>query len=271
MADATAPKEDMSPDKRDAASAEGQAAPSGDTSGPRDRTGPLFVGVAILLLVTVIAAALVLRACGADDVVVPDVSGMDSGAAGNALEANQLSVGVVTTETVTNLAPGVVVTQTPMPGVSVPANGTVDLVVSVKPDWVKTPEVIGLPIGDAEEILRAEGLEPLQYQGYDQDLPTGFVAGQVPEYNVPTLAGDPVVLYVSIGYRTGGVVVPELDRTSVEASVKSIEDAGLTPEVISLHTDRSNVGEIVGQVPAAGIRVPAGSKVAIVVLIGAEE
>ncbi len=41
--------------------------------------------------------------------------------------------------------------------------------------------------------------------------------------------------------------------------------------MISLHTDRSNVGEIIGQVPAAGIRVPEGSKVAIVALIGPEE
>ncbi len=209
MADSTVPEGDARADTQEASSTERQAAPPEDTSGSRDRRGPIFVGVAILLLITVIVAALILRTCGAGDVVVPDVSGMDSGAAGNLLEANQLSVGTVTTETVTNLAPGVVVTQTPMPGVSVPANGTVNLVVSVEPDWVKTPEVTGLPIGDAEEILRAEGLEPLQYQGYDQDLPTGFVAGQVPEYNVPTLAGDPVVLYVSIGYRTGRGSRPE--------------------------------------------------------------
>jgi serine/threonine-protein kinase len=245
--------------------------PAEQDESSRDRTGPLILGVAILLVIAAVVAALVLRACGTEDVTVPDVSGLGVDEAGATLEENDLSVGVVTTETAGDIAPGVVITQTPMPGATVSAGRSVNLVVSTEPEWVKTPEVIGLSISDAEEIVREAGLEPLQYQGYSQDYATGFIAGQLPEYNVPALRGDPMLLYSSIGYRTGGVVVPTLRKTSVEAAVKSVEDAGLDPEVVYIHSDTASAGDLAGQVPAAGVRVPEGSKVAVVVIVGTEE
>jgi serine/threonine-protein kinase len=225
----------------------------------------MIVGVAVLVVLLGITAAFILRALGTSEVVVPDVSGMDADDAGARLEATGLDVGFVATETATGLAPGVVVTQTPAPDSTVRSGTDVDLVVSVQPDWVKAPDLVGMPILDAEAVLLEEGLEPLRYEGYDQQFPTGFVAGQLPDYNVPVAAGDPVLLYVSVGYRTGGVVVPVLSKTSPEDAARSAEQAGLTPQIVHVRSQGGAPGTLLGQIPKAGVRVPEGSPVGIVV------
>lgn len=133
-------------------------------------------------------------------------------------------------------------------------------------EWVKTPDVTGLEAADAEETIRAADLEPIRYEGFSQDVAAGFIVVQYPSFNVPVLSGDPVLLHVSVGNRTGGTIVPSVLRQSVENAKQTIRDAGLEPVLVPIHTGGSNAGALAGQIPSPGVRVPDGSKVGIVVV-----
>jgi serine/threonine-protein kinase len=89
---------------------------------------------------------------------VPAVVGQEQGAARTALEELGLTVRVVEEES-EDVDEGLVIRQSPDNGASVGANGEVTLTVSTGPPGVTIPDVVGMPVRDAEEELEDAGFD----------------------------------------------------------------------------------------------------------------
>ena len=71
-----------------------------------------------------------------------------------------LSVGTVSSEFNNTVPEGNIISQAPAAGTEVLRDSPVNLVVSLGPDLVTVPDVIGMAQGDAESTLLIPSLEP---------------------------------------------------------------------------------------------------------------
>ncbi len=97
---------------------------------------------------------------------------------------------------------GLVVSQSPAPGVDVPLGDKVTITVSDGPKMVRMPKVIGLSAEDASRRLHDAGLLPRQTPGRGlapQDMPAGTVFLQQPEPQVSIPVGAVVTFSVYVG------------------------------------------------------------------------
>ncbi|MFG3338878.1 PASTA domain-containing protein [Glycomyces sp. NPDC048151] len=94
---------------------------------------------------------------GFPPITVPDVVGQDEDAAVDALEAEGLVIGEVTRSHSDTIDAGQVISQTPAGEAPAGPGDTVDLVVSDGPEPVEVPDVEGMEIGEATELLEGLG------------------------------------------------------------------------------------------------------------------
>ncbi|MHC5155610.1 MAG: PASTA domain-containing protein [Planctomycetota bacterium] len=96
------------------------------------------------------------RADGA--VAVPDVVGLAQATAESSIVAAGLVVGTVSTNYSPTVPSGDVISQTPTGGAQVSSGSSVDIEVSLGPDAVSVPNVVGLAQATAESSIVAAGL-----------------------------------------------------------------------------------------------------------------
>ncbi|MCL6581342.1 MAG: PASTA domain-containing protein, partial [Firmicutes bacterium] len=147
---------------------------------------------------------------------------------------------------------GVVFEQSPYAGVRVEEGSIVVIDVSSGRPEVTVPSVVGQTVGEALAKLSAAGLR-VEVSGEA----TGVVAAQVPGPEAKVAPGTLVLLEVSPGGPSSGLVtVPDLrGRTMAEAALM-LEKAGL-------HLAVEGSGVAVGQSPAAGTWVQEGTVVTV--------
>jgi serine/threonine-protein kinase len=122
---------------------------------------------------------------GAPPTTVPDVRGLDAGAAADALSEAHLSADT-TRKTSETVPEGQVISQSPAPGTGVDLDSTVTLVISTGPPKVRVPDVTGEKYSDAKKrleragfvvrglgIVRGGGTVRSQSPGGDEDAPKG--------------------------------------------------------------------------------------------------
>lgn len=187
---------------------------------------------------------------------IPDVVGWNSERATRDLE--QLGCTVTTTEEKADGQAGMVLAMDPAPGGR--AEGAqVTLTISVERVM---PEVVGKTQAEAEELMKAEGINwTVETRG--DDGPEGMVlecnraAGKVTESTVE------VVLTVSAA-RT----VPDLSGMNETQATKAVEDAGYKAHVtyVKPTDEHKEADEVAGQNPAPGTKIKAGETVEIQVV-----
>jgi beta-lactam-binding protein with PASTA domain len=131
---------------------------------------------------------------------VPDVVGLDQGAAGAALANAGLAVGAVTQQSSASLPSGSVISQSPPAGTSVAAGSAVDLVVSTGPVMVVVPDVVGMTQAAAGTALSGAGLAVgTVTQQSSASVPAGSVISQSPIAGSNVAEGSAIGLVVSSG------------------------------------------------------------------------
>lgn len=215
-----------------------------------------------------LCGACALTGCGGDDEGMPDVVGQEREEAVALLEEYELTVAVE--EQPSAEEAGVVLAQTPEAGAEFPEDDKVTITVASAPvstdDVVAgdatAPDVVGLLLPRAEEVLRGAGVALGTITGEKSDVPEMTVVSQSP------LPGEPVStagvnLTVS---ESSTVPVPSLiGRTEAEA-VAEIEKVGL--QVGSIETaleGRGAVGRVLEQSPDPGFPAPRNSPIRLVV------
>jgi beta-lactam-binding protein with PASTA domain len=224
---------------------------------------------AILALIAVAIAAYFLFFTAAEDVTVPDITGMMLEDAEIVLTDAGLEVGRVTEEATEDVEAGSVISQTPPAGDTVAEGSRVDLVVARAIEGVEVPDVVGLSLDDATATLEDAGLTVRSEDVFSDDVETGLVTAQSPQPGTRVESGAEVALSVSKGPEpAANVTVPDLSGMTRADAEAALDTAGLGVRIVQMNSDTVPEGSVVTQAPASGASVAPGTVVAVVVSLG---
>jgi serine/threonine-protein kinase len=235
---------------------------------PDDRHRGLRYALIALLILAVVGLGAFLLAnslFGGDPVDVPDVVGLDEDEARAELRA----VGL---EAETERGPskrevGIVFKTDPEAGEEAEEGGTVIIFVSTGPREVEMPDVIGLPLPEARDLIEEAGLEVGDISRTPSDEEEGTVIDSSFPPGAQVQTGTEIDLEVSSGPQ---LVVPDVVGLSEDDAVATLEEAGLQADPITEPSDQE-AGIVIAQEPGAGVPVEEGDVVQIVVSEGPQE
>jgi serine/threonine-protein kinase len=133
---------------------------------------------------------------------------------------------------------------------------------------VQVPEVVGLPLSEAERILRAADLNITIREGeYSSEIPAGTVMRQHPEPGRPVRSGRAVEVFPSRGADLHDV--PNVVGTSIIEAQIILTNSGfvLGQQVAEFH-DTIEEGVVISQNPRPPVRTERGTPVDVVVSRG---
>lgn len=135
---------------------------------------------------------------------------------------------------------------------------------------VTVPGVTGMPLAQAQDAIRAQGLKPeTESEEYNETVPAGSVIRQNPEAGARLNKDGPVRLVVSKG--SNKVAVPDLVGQSASYAESKLREAGLNPDrQPDVYSETAPAGSVISQDPVAGSQAQPGASVKYVVSLGAE-
>ncbi|GLY20651.1 Stk1 family PASTA domain-containing Ser/Thr kinase [Micromonospora sp. NBRC 101691] len=159
-----------------------------------------------------------------------------------------------------------VLTQDPPSADRIVRGGTITLTLSLGPDRLPVPDVVGKEYELAEADLRHLGLEVVKGKArYDDNLPAGVVLDTDPKAGAEVNVGAKVTVVLSRG--RAPITVPNLVGKSVTDARKELQQLGLSPVETYRDSDRPK-DEVIGQSPADGSGVEKGTDVKLEVSKG---
>jgi beta-lactam-binding protein with PASTA domain len=196
--------------------------------------------------------------------VAPDVIGQTEADANTAITAvDNLTVGSLTYQYSDIIGVGLVMSQSPPGGTTVPVGFPVNLVVSLGQPVV--PDVVGMTETDANSVITAVSLivGTVTYE-YSDTVGAGTVINQTPRRGTTVLVGSAVNLIVSLGQP----VVPDVAGMAEADAVSALTTVTLAVGTVT-HEYSATVpaGHVVSHDPAAGTIVPVGSAVDLVIAL----
>ncbi|HMF97418.1 MAG TPA: PASTA domain-containing protein, partial [Vicinamibacterales bacterium] len=201
-------------------------------------------------------------------VSVPNVVGLTQSAASAAITNASLTVGPVTSTSSTTVASGLVISHNPTAGTQVTAGSAVALVVSSGPPRVAVPNVVGLTQAAASTAITNAGLTVGTITtASSTTIPSGSVISENPTAGTQIATGSAVALVVSSG--PPQATVPNVVGLTQAAASAAITNAGLVVGVVTNATSTTvAAGSVISQSPNAGVAVPTGSPIALLVSTG---
>jgi serine/threonine-protein kinase len=130
---------------------------------------------------------------------------------------------------------------------------------------VTVPNVVGQPINDAENALKALGFEVTRV-AETSDQPPDTVIKQDPGANVKADEGSTVTLTFSSGPEQ--VTVPDVTGKDQTEASRLLTEAGLVPNAVPVESDEVDEGLVVSQDPPPNTQVAKNSQVTIQVSSG---
>lgn len=200
----------------------------------------------------------------AEDLVeVPDLGGMGSGQAREALESAGLVLAGVDSIRHPSVDEGRVLGQTPLPGQMAIPGGEVLLTVSQGVERRPLPDVTGLQAVRAVSLLEATGFS-VTVDTVESGEPAGTILAQEPGAGTPVVVAGTIRLEMSEG--PPSVEMPDLSGLPEEEAVARIRELGLeVGEVRTTFRFGRDRGLVVEQEPAPGLQVDRGTQVTLVV------
>ncbi len=236
---------------------------------PQNRKTWPWVVVAILALLGVgFGAAYYFGLIGGPEkIVIPDVTDLTQEEATEALEAIELAVGDVEERFNENIEAGLVISQSPEPGVEVEVGAEVKLVISVGQELFSVPDLVGLSEGDAISTLREAGfdLDTIQRE-YNTEVDPDLVISHTPSAETSAPIGTKITLVVSRGAELKKV--PSVVGEKEAAAKTTLEEAGFEVKTTEEFSESVDEGNVIRQSPQEGVSVATGSEITIVVSKG---
>ena len=205
----------------------------------------------------------------AEDVRVPNVTGMTQSQASSTITAADLNVGSVTMEFSETVPSGRVISQNPVAGSTVAMRTPVRIVLSAGPRARTVPNVVGATRAEAEAALAAAGLTVgAVTMQFNETIPAGEIISQDPPVGSSAGVNGTVTLVVSLG---PVVTVPNVVGRSAATAIETLTVAGLQAGNVTLrYNDTIPAAQVMSQDPAAGAGVARNTPVAMVVSRGLE-
>jgi len=230
---------------------------------------PWVVLVVGLLLLGIGAAYAFGLIGGPEKIVVPDVAGLTEGEAAEALTAVGLTVGDTEETNSEDVEVGLIVSQSPEPGVEVELGGAIKLVISAGKELFEVPDVVGLTESEAIEALRSANFQVGSIQReYNKDIDADHVISQAPVGGEMAPTGAAITLIVSRG--TELREVPDVVGQSKSGAETTLSDAGFKSTSSEEFSDSVAKGKVMRQSPQGGVSVEVGSTVSIVISKGSD-
>jgi len=245
------------------------AGPSGATAWPVSAARSRRRGWALVALVMALAVA---AAAGGWHLGVgrftttPDVRGQTRAAAQERVEAAGLSLKVDATQYSDDVPEGEIISTDPDPGDRIPKDGQVMAVVSRGEELYAVPEVIDMPVEEAQQKLANAHLEARPEQHYHGTADEGIVYDTSVPPGREVRPGRTVTLYVSRGPRP--IEIVDTTNTPYEEARALLEERGFTvPEPQREFSADVSEGDVLGQDPATGTGFR-GDTIELVVSLG---
>jgi serine/threonine protein kinase/beta-lactam-binding protein with PASTA domain len=197
-------------------------------------------------------------------VAVPNVIGLERKLAVKKIEDEgfqaDVQTGVGTAED-----RGKVIDQNPDGGTRIEKGSTVRILVSVGPEQVEVPEVVGKPLDEATQTLANAGFRWTTKRVFSPDAPEGEVTKQNPKPGEQAEKGATIALTVSKGQELAAV--PDVLQQTRQSAESELRSAGFVAEAVLVDSD-SPQGLVVAQDPDPGTERPKGETVQISVSNG---
>jgi beta-lactam-binding protein with PASTA domain/membrane associated rhomboid family serine protease len=198
---------------------------------------------------------------------VPDVVGISEADANTAITGvDNLLVGTTTYDYNNTVASGLVSSQNPAAGTTVPVGSSIDLVVSLGQPEV--PDVVGMIEADANSAITGVdnlAVGTIAYECNDT-IALGIVLSQSPSAGTVVSIGSTIDLVVSLGQPIVPDVVgmTEADANTAISAVDNLAVGTTSYE----HDDTVPSGLVLSQSPTAGNSVTVGSRIDLVISLG---
>ena len=207
--------------------------------------------------------------------VIP--AGMDPEPAFPLNEGDRVSI--IAWDTVTDIKPLVlidedpvvpadtVLSQDPLPGVTVEAGARIDIVVSAGTDAIEMPDVAGKSEADALFQLGQAGFQSEQIvieERASDSVLEGFVIATIPEAGNQVASTSTITIIVSSG--VGPIEVPDVVGMDLTTATAVLQAAGFEVEqgdVIEVPFGDEDDGRVIEQSPPAGTELEEGETVTI--------
>jgi eukaryotic-like serine/threonine-protein kinase len=148
----------------------------------------------------------------------------------------------------------VVLAQDPGAGDRLVKGGTITLTLSLGPERVAVPDVVGQTFAVAQDQLKAKKLNPVRGPDqYDATTPAGNVLSVKPDVNTSVKPGTKVTVTVSKGRPP--VTVPNVVGQNIAQAQPALQQLGLVVEVEQVDRPDRPLGEVLEQdlKPGAGV------------------
>lgn len=200
-------------------------------------------------------------------VTVPAIQGLTFKEATDILAPLGLQLTVTATQNDPSLGFGQIISQDPQAQQTLPAGGTVKVVVSGGAGQQIVPNVQGQTLAAAQTLLQGA---PYKFvvtitQEPSDTVADGTVIRTTPEFGLPADSGAKVTVFVSSGPRK--VAVPQVKGLTEADARSALTRVGLDAQVdyVDLAPGDANVGKVVSQGTPAASQVAAGTKVVLTV------
>ncbi len=200
-----------------------------------------------------------------DKVEVPNVVGLDSVAAGALLREAGLTPHVAAEEFSSTIPKGHITQQRPPRGMRVKADSEVRLFVSRGTDRLAVPNVAGMDLSQAKQVLAEAGLTlgPIT-EIHSEVHARGLVIAQDPPEGAMAIRGETVHLLESVGPWEDMVTVPDLLGRETVTALNLLKELQLEVRM-GFERAPSREGRVIAQDPPPGGQVKVGGQVRIVV------
>jgi serine/threonine-protein kinase len=161
----------------------------------------------------------------------------------------------------------VVLAQDPGSGERVVKGTTITLTLSLGPERVAVPDVVGQTLAVASAQLQEKKLKPVRGRDqYDSTTPAGSVLAVKPAVNTEVKPGTQVTLTVSKG--PPPVTVPNVVGQNIAQVQGQLQQQGLIVDVEQVESPDHPAGQVLDQDPKAGTGVEKGTHVKLKVSRG---
>ena len=208
---------------------------------------------------------IVLRVSSGTEDTVPNVIGETQESATTIL--NGLGYQVIPIPTISPQEAGTVIGQIPASGSALAAGQIVEISVSSGPEVEAIPDVEGLELVAAINLIRDAGfaVDQTQLEEPSEEIEQGRVIRTNPEANTLLAAGSIVSIVVSTGLPT--VEVPLVEDLFADTAITTLRNQGL--EVVTLFetvtAGSASIGRVLSQTPGAFEEVEVGATITITV------
>jgi serine/threonine-protein kinase len=201
-------------------------------------------------------------------VVVPSLAGLTTNQAKSQLEDLGLNLDIAREKYSEDIPEGKVISSEPAGGGRIDPNGTVAVTVSRGKERYAVPNLQGLKIQVAQNLLKDNKLILGEVvEEFSTEFPKGFIMRSAPTAGERIKRDSQVNIFISKGVEQIGV--SSYQGKSGEQALNELTEAGFEVETKYIYSEDLPIGAVISQSPTAG-ELDKGSKITLLVSKGSE-